>query len=62
VPEAIAPSILVRSRPSNTPNSVFCRSIGQREEPIEKGGDRRQVLAQAAVAIGQPEAGRVLER
>src|SRR6266851_4983773 len=24
---------------------------GQREEPIEKGGDRRQVLAQAAVAI-----------
>ena len=35
---------------------------GQREEPIEKGGDRREILAQAAVAIGQSEAGRVLER
>ena len=34
----------------------------QREEPVEKGGDRRQILAQAAVAIGQPQAGRVLER
>src|SRR5262249_27961188 len=34
----------------------------EREQPIEKGGDRRQVLAQAPVAIGQPQTGRVLER
>ena len=34
---------------------------GQREQPIEEGGDRRQVLAQAAVAVGEPQAGRVLE-
>jgi len=35
---------------------------GEREQPIEEGCDRRQVLTQAAVIIGQPQAGRVLER
>ena len=35
---------------------------GQREQPVEEGGDRRQVLAQAAVAVGEPQPGRVLER
>ena len=35
---------------------------GQREQPIEEGGDRRQVFAQAAVVVGEPQAGRVLER
>ena len=35
---------------------------GQRQQAIEEGGDRRQLLAQAAVLVGQAQAGGVLER
>ena len=35
---------------------------GQRQQPVEEGRDRRQVLTQAAVLVGQPQPGRVLER
>ena len=61
MPEATAPSILDRSRSSNTPNSVFCISIVSASSRLRKVRDRRQLLAQAAVAIGEPQPGRVLE-
>src|SRR5438105_2684683 len=35
---------------------------GEREEAIEEGRDRRQVLAQATVAVDQLQSGRLLER
>ena len=34
---------------------------GQRQQPVEEGRDRRQVFAQTAVLVGQPQPGRVLE-
>ena len=34
---------------------------GERQQPVEEGRDRRQLLAQAAVLVGQMQAGRVLE-
>ena len=34
----------------------------QRQQPIEEGGDRRQVFAQAAVIVGEAQSRRVLER
>ena len=40
---------------------MFCSSIGQRQQPVEEGRDRRQLLAQRPVAIGQLEPGRRLE-
>src|SRR3546814_8135436 len=34
----------------------------ERQQAVEEGGDRRQLLAQAAIAVRQLEAGGVLER
>ena len=34
---------------------------GQRQQPVEEGRDRRQVLAQSAVLVGQPQPGRGFE-
>ena len=34
---------------------------GQRQQPVEEGRDRRQVLAQRAVLVGQPQPGRGFE-
>src|SRR5260370_34072441 len=34
----------------------------ERQQPVEEGGDRRQVLTEAAVVIGKPPSGGVFER
>ena len=40
---------------------MFCRSMVERQQPVEEGGDRRQVVLDP-VAVGQLQPGRILER
>ena len=52
-PTRCAPSILACEQLLERPEQRVLQIDGQRQQPIEEGGDRRQLLAQAAVLIGQ---------